>query len=55
MRFHPEIKYDTDGEGNVYPDIYNEFEKEKITTNKSKKNNDKKPSNDNNDSIKNKF
>lgn len=50
-----EIKYDTDGEGNVYPDIYNEFEKEKITTNKSKKNNDKKPSNDNNDSIKNKF
>jgi hypothetical protein len=31
-----EINYDTDGEGNVYPDIYNEFEKGKLN-NKSKK------------------
>lgn len=31
-----EINYDTDGEGNVYPDIYNEFEKGKLS-NKSKK------------------
>ena len=31
-----EINYDTDGEGNVYPDIYNEFEKGKLD-NKSKK------------------
>lgn len=31
-----EIKYDTDSEGNVYPDIYSEFEKGKIND-KSKK------------------
>lgn len=31
-----EIKYDTDGEGNVYPDIYREFEKGKLNR-KSKK------------------
>tara|TARA_B100000767_G_C19751157_1_gene530852 strand:- start:817 stop:2115 length:1299 start_codon:yes stop_codon:yes gene_type:complete len=31
-----DINYDTDGEGNVYPDIYNEFEKGKLS-NKSKK------------------
>lgn len=32
-----EINYDTDGEGKVYPDIYNEFEKGKLNK-KSKKN-----------------
>lgn len=31
-----EIKYDTDGEGNVYPDVYREFEKGKLDK-KSKK------------------
>lgn len=31
-----EIKYDTDGEGEVYPDIYNEFEKEPVSSKKKK-------------------
>ena len=36
-----EINYDTDGEGNVYPDIYNEFEKGKLSNKSKKKKGDK--------------
>lgn len=31
-----EIKYDVDGDGDVYPDIYNEFEKEPLNSKKKK-------------------
>jgi hypothetical protein len=31
-----EIQYDTDGEGQVYPDVYSEFEKETDTSKKKK-------------------
>ena len=36
-----DIKYDTDGEGNVYPDIYSEFEKGKLNKKSKKKKEDK--------------
>tara|TARA_Y100000389_G_scaffold75160_1_gene71770 strand:+ start:3276 stop:4574 length:1299 start_codon:yes stop_codon:yes gene_type:complete len=36
-----DINYDTDGEGNVYPDIYNEFEKGKLSNKSKKKKGDK--------------
>lgn len=36
-----DIKYDTDGEGNVYPDIYSEFEKGKLNKKSKKKKGDK--------------
>jgi hypothetical protein len=31
-----EIQYDTDAEGQVYPDVYDEFDKEKTTDKKKK-------------------
>ena len=36
-----DINYDTDGEGNVYPDIYDEFEKGKLSNKSKKKKGDK--------------
>ena len=36
-----DINYDTDGEGNVYPDIYSEFEKGKLNKKSKKKKGDK--------------
>ena len=35
--YYSDIKYDTDGSGDVYPDIYDKFEKEPQSLDKKKK------------------